>query len=123
MKKRVTTVKYVLFTTVLFLSAGAIAETGSTNHKHGEHVAAQETKNDLVREAVGTGVINNINEEIRVLDITHDPIQALSWPKMRMYFQAEKGVSLQNLKPGSEVHFTLVVDDDHNYRIKKIEPK
>lgn len=90
----------------------AMHEKGS----HGEHM-----KN--MREVMGKGRLNKIMAERGMVNINHEPMPEMNWPKMRMNFQVQEGLDLSELNLGDEVEFTLMVDDDNNYIIKDINAK
>jgi plastocyanin len=69
----------------------------------------------------GTGKINSINAEKHTLNISHDAIKALGWPKMRMEFAVDKGVDLSALKAGDEIIFTLKPEKDDDYTIINVK--
>ncbi|OZG69768.1 hypothetical protein BTA51_29535 [Hahella sp. CCB-MM4] len=73
------------------------------------------------REVMGMGQINKIHAEKHMVNISHEPIEELKWPKMRMNFKTDEGVDLSALKLGQKVMFTLMVDGDNNYLIKEIK--
>lgn len=69
----------------------------------------------------GHGVVNSVNAAAGRLNITHDPIESLQWPKMKMNFKVQDPALLQGLKAGTEVDFELQkVGDD--YVVAKIRP-
>ncbi len=69
----------------------------------------------------GHGVVNSVNAAAGRVNITHDPIESLKWPKMKMNFKVQDPAILEGLKAGTEVDFDLVkVGDD--YRIARITP-
>ncbi len=69
----------------------------------------------------GTGRINNVDEDKRTINITHDPIKALGWPKMKMEFPVDKSVDLSGLKAGDAVSFTLKPSANDDYSINTIK--
>ncbi len=68
----------------------------------------------------GKGILNKVMAEHHHVNISHEPIAELNWPKMKMNFQTDKAVNLSDLEPGQKVMFTLQVDDKQNYIIKEI---
>lgn len=68
----------------------------------------------------GTGVINSVSVDKRMVNITHEPITAINWPKMTMDLPVTKHVDLDVVKVGSEVDFMLKLGMDKQYRITKI---
>lgn len=89
-----------------------------------DHMMTNEQMSDMhqqMRDVMGTGTVNKIMGDKHMVNISHEPISDLNWPKMRMNFKTEQGVDLSNLKPGQVVNFTLQVDKDNNYLIKDIK--
>jgi uncharacterized cupredoxin-like copper-binding protein/Cu/Ag efflux protein CusF len=56
----------------------------------------------------GTGKINAVDMPNAKVNITHDPIKSLKWPKMTMDFKAHDAALLKDLKPGDRVNFELM---------------
>lgn len=75
------------------------------------------------REVMGTGRINKVMADKHMINISHEPIAEMSWPKMRMNFKTMEQLNMSELEPGQEVTFTLDVDENNNYVIKKIDAK
>jgi Cu/Ag efflux protein CusF len=53
------------------------------------------------------GVVNSVNAGAGRVNITHDPVESLKWPKMKMNFKAHDAQLLKNLKPGMTVDFEI----------------
>lgn len=68
----------------------------------------------------GVGVVDSLMAGHGMIDITHEPIEALDWPAMSMSFLALEGVSLDAIAIGDRVMFTLQ-QDNGNWRISAIE--
>lgn len=62
-----------------------------------------------------TGKINSVDAANNKINVTHDPIKALGWPKMKMEFDVDKGVDLSGFKAGDPVSFTLKPEGEDNY--------
>ena len=76
-----------------------------------------------MREVMGEGRIHKVMADRDMVNIKHEPMPEMNWPKMKMNFKVGKGVDLGSLKPGQMVDFTLLVDNDNNYIIKNINSK
>lgn len=76
-----------------------------------------------MREVMGEGRIHKVMADRAMVNIKHEPMPEMNWPKMKMNFKVDKGVDLGSLKPGQMVDFTLLVDNDNNYIIKNINSK
>ena len=55
----------------------------------------------------GTGVVQGIDRANGKVKLTHDPIEALGWPKMTMFFRLKDGTLADQLKEGDKVEFSL----------------
>jgi plastocyanin/Cu/Ag efflux protein CusF len=69
----------------------------------------------------GTGRINGIDAEKRTINVSHDPIKALGWPKMRMEFPVDKSVDLSGFKAGDAVSFTLKPAGGDEYTVVQLK--
>lgn len=69
----------------------------------------------------GHGVVNKINAQAGKLNITHEPIESMGWPRMTMDFTVQDKASLAGIKPGMKVDFELTVKGK-GYRITHIAP-
>ncbi len=84
---------------------------------------ANQNMDQHMREVMGTGRINKVMADKHMVNIVHEPIAEMDWPKMRMNFKTDESVNLDELKPGQEVSFTLQVNKDNSYVIKQIDVK
>jgi Cu(I)/Ag(I) efflux system protein CusF len=57
-----------------------------------------------------TGVVQQVKAEQGKVKIDHDPIPALGWPKMNMYFRVKDKAVLDGIGPGDKVRFELEKD-------------
>jgi Cu(I)/Ag(I) efflux system protein CusF len=87
---------------------GSMAEGGAM---HGDEGAG----------ATGEGVINSVDAEKGVVNVTHGPIPALSWPEMTMDLPVAEGVDLGGVQAGDDVRFRVVLGADQVYRITEID--
>ena len=79
-------------------------------------------KETIDKEIVAVGVVENVDEAEQKIRITHEPIEALGWPQMKMDFKTSQDyyVDQFNLKPGERITFTLVKVGER-YEISSIE--
>lgn len=98
------------------------ASLRATETRMGEATAETSSKENLHK---GTGKVLSVDPASGQVELDHDPIASLQWPRMRMGFQAEDKSQLASIKPGDRVRFELLAkpDKEGNYLIKKIEPK
>lgn len=69
----------------------------------------------------GTGTLNSVDAEKHMVNLTHDPIKDLGWPKMRMEFSVDPSVDLSGFKAGDTVSFALKPVADDDYTIVKLQ--
>lgn len=55
----------------------------------------------------GTGIVQGIDKANGKVKLTHDPIEALGWPKMTMFFQLKDSALADQVKEGDKVGFSL----------------
>ena len=101
--------------------APAAAAEGSSGA--GQKPAAQAAPAGGVHK--GTGKVRAVDAPSGYVELDHDPIASLQWPRMSMGFQAEDKAQLSSIKPGDRVQFELLAkpDKDGNFLIRKIEKK
>jgi Cu/Ag efflux protein CusF len=69
-----------------------------------------------------TGKLNAIMASEGKVNITHDPIPALSWPGMTMDFRLADTASLEGIEAGAKVAFQLRKGPDGAYEIESVSP-
>ncbi len=57
-----------------------------------------------------TGVVQQVKAEQGKVKIDHDPIPALGWPKMNMYFRVKDKTVLEGIAAGDKVRFEMEKD-------------
>lgn len=70
---------------------------------------------------MGAGIINNISRMNRSINITHDPIKSLNWPKMTMDLPVSDDVNLKSIPMGEEVKFKIELGKDKVYRVVEVK--
>jgi len=83
-------------------------------NEHTDHHTDQAADSGLPQ---GTGKINSIDAAGHTINVSHDPIKALGWPKMKMQFPVDAGVDLSGFKAGDAVTFTLKPGADEDYTV------
>ncbi len=58
----------------------------------------------------GTGVVQQVKADQGRVKIQHDPIPALDWPAMSMYFRVSDKAVLEGVAAGDKVRFVLEKD-------------
>jgi len=66
------------------------------------------------------GVINQVMTANRRVNISHEPIEELDWPKMTMDFTVADDVDFQALQAGQTLHFELTKNAQSSYIISAI---
>lgn len=66
------------------------------------------------------GVVNSVDESGRSVNLSHEPIAALSWPSMTMDMKVSESVDLSQVPVGSPVNVTLSRGDDGIYMVDDI---
>ena len=54
-----------------------------------------------------TGIVQSIDKANGKVKLTHDPITALGWPKMTMFFRVKDAALADQIKEGDAVQFSL----------------
>ena len=60
--------------------------------------------------AAAVGVVQQVKPEEGKVKISHDPIPALGWPAMTMYFRVKDKAVLEGIAAGDKVRFELEKD-------------
>ncbi len=67
------------------------------------------------------GVVNSVNADAARINITHDPVESLKWPKMKMNFKTHDPALLKGIKAGMTVDFEIE-KMGNEYHLTKITP-
>jgi len=81
----------------------------------------QNMGSDAMQKHMGHGVANKINARSGKVNISHEPIDSMSWPKMTMDFTVQNKADLEAIKPGMPVDFELT-QKGKGYTITNIKP-
>jgi membrane fusion protein, copper/silver efflux system len=73
----------------------------------------------------GRGTVTSVDAAAGHVELDHEPIPSMQWPRMTMGFAVEDKAQLAKLKKGDTVEFELRAkpDKDGHYLISKIGPK
>lgn len=66
------------------------------------------------------GLVNTVDAERGMVNVTHGPIPSLKWPQMTMDFEVADKTMLEGLKPGMKVEFELGKKKAGGYAITSI---
>lgn len=103
-------------------------EKSSEEMDHSQHQMKEEQppkemeqaqKQSMARKISGKGVIREILASERKVKLSHEPIAALKWPEMTMFFQVSPVVKLDSFKLNDTVEFDLQ-QGDSGYVIQAI---
>jgi len=84
-----------------------------------DHSAMEATD---ANEAQAAAVIHSIDADTGMINVTHDPVEALGWPKMTMDLPVTRRVDLSTVEEGSKVTLTLKRGMDKKFRVIAIDP-
>ena len=93
------TILIASFVLTAFAAAGFTAD--ETSNGHDQHHSAD------AKSFPGHGTVNSVDAAAGKINLSHDPIKTLKWPKMTMDFTVHDPAALKNIKPGIEVDFEL----------------
>ena len=68
----------------------------------------------------GTGVVREIDKPRARIKLTHDPIEAVSWPRMTIVFRVKNASLVDQVKQGDKVKFVLTKSST-GYEISDIQ--
>ena len=106
------------FAVTLLLAANFIHAEDMKGMENGK---TQPVASSTVQVHKGHGVANKINARAGKINISHEPIVSINWPKMTMDFSVENKAELEAIKPGMAVDFDLA-EKGSGYRIVNIKP-
>ncbi len=95
---------------------------GSMDHSKMDHGTMSHGEIKPGTEASGVGVVNSIDTEKKMINLTHEPMPKLNWPTMTMDLPVTRRVDLGALKAGDKVDFKLKLGRDKQYRVIDIAP-
>nr|WP_063372392.1 efflux RND transporter periplasmic adaptor subunit [Pseudoalteromonas luteoviolacea] len=66
------------------------------------------------------GRVNEVQQQQRIVNITHEPVAVWSWPAMTMDFAIADSVDVEALKAGQELHFKVIQSDSGEYLVSEV---
>lgn len=112
------TLNLALALTIAAASGSALAAT--PEHDMSQHQMAMQPASPARPD--GMGIIKEVDAKGGRLKIAHEPINALHWPPMTMWFGV-KGALPNGLKAGDRVHFELEERQQSEWVITRIEAR
>ena len=100
--------------TALFAAFAFASIPGYADDTDGTHKVA-------VQNHQGRGTINKVDLDAGKVNISHEAITSLKWPKMTMDFNVQDKSALAEIKPGMKVDFEIAKTVE-GYRVTRIEP-
>lgn len=79
-------------------------------------------KTAVGKEHKGKGIVNSVDIKGAKVNLSHEAIPSLNWPKMTMSFKVSDKQGLAKLKPGQLVDFELSEKAQGQYVLTKITP-
>jgi Cu/Ag efflux protein CusF len=98
----------------ILLATGSPARAESHMHEHHDMAMQQATATQT-----GTGVLKAVNAKAGKVQIAHEPIAALDWPAMTMWFVLKTPLP-PSLKVGDSVRFEMVENEKKQWEIVRI---
>ena len=108
---------YLGVTTLAIMGFTPQASAGDNMHKSMNHHGQTSAEH---KEIMGSGVVNNIDLDNRKINLSHEAIPALKWPKMTMDMNVSDNIDLNMLSPDEAINFHIELGADKVYRITKI---
>lgn len=71
---------------------------------------------------MGHGVVNSIDMQHGMVNLTHGSINSLGWPGMTMDFRVKDPATLKNVKPGEKVNFGIVKEGPGKFVVTDVTP-
>jgi len=87
-----------------------------TGHKHMHDMEMHQKAAKVMVHAV----INRVDAAKRIVNISHEPIDALGWPAMTMDMAVGPDVDLSVLAPGQKIMASMAKGPDGIYRLENI---
>jgi len=84
---------------------------------HGTHGDMKAVEVKPGTEAAGVAVINTVDADRGMVNLTHEPMPELGWPTMTMDLPVTRRVDMSGIKPGDKVDFTIKLGRDKQYRV------
>lgn len=125
------TSKLLLIISILAIAGGAyffltndqdkMTEKDSSSHEahdHSEHDHNMISSGNKM--AMGSGIIHKVDVSNKKINLTHDPIPELKWPKMTMDLEVADNVDLGNIPLNQAIKFHIQLGQDKIYRVTEI---
>ncbi|MEZ5844120.1 MAG: copper-binding protein [Hyphomicrobiaceae bacterium] len=88
---------------------------------HGGHAGHTMATPAVDAETAAPAVVHSVDVAGAKINVTHDPIPSIGWPKMTMDLPVTKSVDLSKVKAGDKVTIVLKLGRDKQYRVVGIK--
>lgn len=92
----------------------------SMNHDHHHDMDHNAMSGSKAKQGKVMGILHNVDSKSGMVNVTHEAIPALGWPKMTMDLPVTKRVKLSQFSEGDKVHMTIKKGRDNKFRITKM---
>ncbi len=117
LKGRTNMSKFAISIATALIAGAALSPAFADEDKMQMDHGAMMTSMDHCGLPMGEGVINALDVKKSKIDLTHEPIESIGWPEMKMQFSILKPVDLSAFAVGERVHFMLKAEKDKSYSI------
>lgn len=123
-RKEVSIKAIVLGVLLAALASGAPPDAAAQMKDHGGMSPKEHGGMGMTMQAAGThkgtGIVNSIDLEKGTVNLSHEPIETLKWPKMTMDLEVVDKALLRDVEPGTKVDFELGKKKAGGYAITSI---
>jgi Cu/Ag efflux protein CusF len=99
---------------IALAATGGMASAASHEHNMSQHQMAAQPATQQ-----GVGILKALNAKDHKIQIAHEPIPALGWPAMTMWFMLHTPLPA-DIKVGDGVRFEMMQGDKNQWMIVKI---
>jgi len=118
--------RYPITTSLLFIALAqsgiALAGEQGPGMNHSTMQGMQAGQAMQMQTHMGHGVVNSIDMQHGMVNMTHGPINSLGWPGMTMDFKVRDPANLKNVKPGDKVNFGIVKEGPGKFVVTDVIP-
>ncbi len=101
------------------LTGFGLAQAASHEYMNDRNMPHDMAAHEMQTMHQGMGVVKAINEKSGKVQIAHQPIAALGWPAMTMWFGLDAR-HLRDIKVGDKVRFDMMQNADKQWVIHRI---
>ena len=109
-------------TCALMFQPQLVASSSDDHSMHSDHSMHGDSMASDTNQAMATGVLHKIDAPNNMVNLTHEPVPELNWPKMTMDLPTTRRVDLSAFDEGDKVQFVLKKGRDNKFRIIEMKP-